>query len=59
LENIPAPLTSVKFEDELEEENNFGAYGGLSLFLTPGLLVNLEGQVNTQSSITGAIEYRF
>jgi hypothetical protein len=54
-----APSTSVKFEDDLEEENNFGAYGGLSLFLTPGLLVNVEGQVFTQSSITGAIEYRF
>jgi hypothetical protein len=56
LENIPAPL---KFEDDLEEENSFGAYGGLSLSLTPGLLVNVEGQVLTQSSITGAIEYRF
>jgi hypothetical protein len=59
LENIPAPLTSRKFEDDLEEENNFGAYGGLSVHLTPGLLINLEGQVVTQSSITGAIEYRF
>lgn len=56
LENIPAPL---KFEDDLEEENSFGAYGGLSLSLTPGLSVNVEGQVITQSSITGAIEYRF
>ena len=59
LENIPAPLTSRKFEDDLEEENNFGAYGGLSVHLTPGLLINVEGQVVTQSSITGAIEYRF
>jgi hypothetical protein len=59
LENILAPLTSVKFEDDLEEENSFGAYGGVSLALTPGLLINVEGQVFTQSSITGAIEYRF
>ena len=59
LQNIPAGLTSVKFEDDLEEENSFGAYGGLSLSLTPGLLINVEGQVFTQSSITGAIEYRF
>ena len=59
LENIPAPLTSRKFEDDLEEENNFGAYGGLSVHLTPGLLINVEGQVVTQSSITGVIEYRF
>ncbi len=59
VQNIPPGLTSVKFEDDLEEENNFGAYGGLSVHLTPGLLVNVEGQVFTQSSITGAIEYRF
>jgi hypothetical protein len=59
LENIPPGLTSVKFEDDLEEENSFGAYGGLSVSLTPGLLVNVEGQVFTQSSITGVIEYRF
>ena len=59
LENLPPGLTSVKYEDDLEEENKFGAYGGLSLALTPGLLVNLEGQVFTESSITGAIEYRF
>ena len=59
LENLPPGLTSRKFEDDLEEENNFGAYGGLSVHLTPGLLINLEGQAITQSSITGAIEYRF
>jgi len=59
LENLPPVLTSRKFEDDLEEENSFGAYGGVSLALTPGLLVNVEGQVVTQSSITGAIEYRF
>lgn len=59
LENLPPGLISVKYEDDLEEENSFGAYGGLSLALTPGLLVNVEGQVFTESSITGAIEYRF
>ena len=59
LENLPPGLTSRKFEDDLEEENNFGAYGGLSVHLTPGLLINVEGQVVTQSSITGVIEYRF
>ena len=59
LENLPPGLTSRKFEDDLEEENNFGAYGGLSVHLTPGLLINVEGQAFTQSSITGAFEYRF
>ena len=59
LENLPLGLTSRKFEDELEEEDSFGAYGGLSVHLTPGLLINVEGQAVTQSSIAGAIEYRF
>ena len=58
LENLSPGLTSVKFEDDLEEGNSFGAYGGLSVSLTPGLLVNVEGQVFTQSSITGVIKYR-
>ena len=59
LENLPPGLTLVKFEDELEEDNNLGAYGGLSFYLTPGLLLNVEGQVITQNSISAAIEYRF
>lgn len=59
LENLPVGLTSVKFQDDLEEENTFGAYGGLSILLSPGLLINVEGQVLTQNSIAGTIEYRF
>ena len=59
LENIPAPYTSVEYKDDLEEENSFGAYGGLSLHLTQGLLINLEGQVLTQNSIAAMVEYRF
>jgi hypothetical protein len=59
LENIPPLLTSVEYEDNLEEENSFGAYGGISLHLTPALLINLEGQILTQSSIAAMIEYRF
>jgi hypothetical protein len=59
LENIPAPFTSVEYKDDLEEENSFGAYGGLSLHLTQGLLINLEGQILTQNSIAAMVEYRF
>jgi len=59
LENLPVGLTSVRFEDDLEEENSLGAYGGLSLHLTPGLLINVEGQILTQNSIAAMIEYRF
>jgi hypothetical protein len=59
LENIPPAFTSVKFEDNLEEENSFGAYGGLSVHLTPELLINVEGEILTQNSISTRIEYRF
>jgi len=59
LENLPVGLTSVKFEDDLEEENSLGAYGGLSLHLTEGLLINVEGQILTQNSIAAMVEYRF
>ena len=58
-ENLPVGLTSVKFEDDLKEDNKFGAYGGLNVYLTPGLILNFEGQVITQNSITAALEYRF
>ena len=56
LENTPP---TVKYEDDLEEENSFGAYGGLSLHLTQGLLINVEGQFLTQNSIAAMVEYRF
>jgi hypothetical protein len=59
LENIPAGLTSVEYKDDLEEENSFGVYGGLSLNLTQGLLINVEGQLITQNSIAAMVEYRF
>jgi hypothetical protein len=59
LENILPPFTSVEYKDDLEEENSFGAYGGLSLHLTEGLLINLEGQILTQNSIAAMVEYRF
>jgi len=59
LENLPVGLNSVKYKDDLEEENCFGAYGGLSLHVTQGLLINVEGQILTQDSIAAMVEYRF
>jgi hypothetical protein len=59
LENIPAPYTSVEYKDDLEQENSFGVYGGASLNLTQGLLINVEGQLLTQNSIAAMVEYRF
>jgi hypothetical protein len=59
LENLPPPLTSVVLKDELEEKNSFGACGGVTVYITPGLLINLEGELITQDSISGTLEYRF
>ena len=46
-------------QDELEEEESLGAYGGVIIHLTPAVLVNIEGQMISQESILGAIEYHF
>ena len=58
-DNIPPIYTSVEYKDDLEEENSFGVYGGASLNLTRGLLINIEGQLLTQNSIAAMVEYRF
>jgi len=58
LENLPTPLISYMFQDELEEES-FGAYGGGVIHLSPPFLLNIEGQVFSQKSIFGALEYHF
>ena len=58
-ENIPPPYTSVKYKDDLEQENSLGVYGGCSLNLTQDLLINIEGQLLTQGSIAAMVEYRF
>jgi hypothetical protein len=58
-DNIPPPYASLEYKDDLEEENSFGVYGGASLNLTRGLLINIEGQLLTQNSIAAMVEYRF
>lgn len=50
---------SQTLQDELEEENRFGAYGGAAIYLTPNLVVNVEGRLFDQDSVFGALEYRF
>ncbi len=58
LEGLPAGETLV-FVDELEQENDIGLYGGISVNLTKALWLNIEGRVIDQESIFGALEYRF
>lgn len=47
------------FQDEIEEENSYGAYGGIAINLTPAFIANLEGEVLTQKSISVVLEYLF
>jgi hypothetical protein len=55
LEDLPPVL----LKDELEEEESFGAFGGIDINLSSKLLLTVEGQVNGQKSIFGTLEYRF
>ena len=58
LENLPPSITSKVFKDELEEKS-FGIFGGFDINLTSAVLVNIEGQVVSQKSILGTLEYHF
>ncbi|UCG93691.1 MAG: hypothetical protein JSW13_04335 [Candidatus Aerophobus sp.] len=58
LENLPPPFILYLLQDELEEES-LGAFGGIEVNLTPALLVNIEGQLISQKSIFGTLEYHF
>lgn len=59
LEGLPSSLTSFVFQDNLKEEESLGVYGGVIARLTPAVFLNIEGQVISQNSIFGALEYHF
>lgn len=59
LENLPLGTTSLVLQDELEQENESGVFGGFTVYLTTALSLNIEGRVIDQESISGALEYRF
>jgi hypothetical protein len=58
LEDLPPSLTSYVLKDDLEEKS-FGIFGGIDINLTSAVLVNIEGQVISQKSILGTLEYHF
>jgi hypothetical protein len=58
LDNIPSSLTLFEYRDCLKKES-LGAYGGVVICLTPAVSVNVEGQVFSQKSIFGTVEYHF
>jgi hypothetical protein len=59
LENLPGPLTRYQYEDELEEEYNYGIYGGFGYQFTPAISLNIEGQAINQDRVSAKIEYHF
>lgn len=59
LEGLTFPVIALTFQDDLEEENSFGVYGGIAIHLNPAVIVNLEGQVLSQESVSLALGYLF
>jgi hypothetical protein len=59
LDNLPAGLVSAMYLDELEEEDAFGVFGGLSYYLTPSILLNIEGQYGNHNGGSVSVEYYF
>lgn len=47
------------YSDELENLDDFGAYGGFTFYFTPDLLLNIEARGFDQTAFSGALEYRF
>jgi cell division protein FtsN len=59
LNNLPAGATSYIIKDELEEEYNYGIYGGGTFHFTPAVQMNLEGQLINQEAISISILFLF
>ena len=59
LTGLDPSFTSFIYEDELENENSFGGFAGVEIYLTPSLLAKIEGQVVSQESLFVAVEYHF
>jgi hypothetical protein len=52
-------LPAQVFEDELEQENDFGIYGGFTALLSKSVVVNIEGRALAEEAILAVIEFRF
>jgi hypothetical protein len=50
---------STVFQDELEQENDFGVYGGFTILLSKFVVLNIEGQALAQEAVLAALEFRF
>jgi len=59
LTGLNPPGTSLIYEDELENENSFGGFAGVEIYLTPSALIKVEGQAISKESIFIGLEYHF
>lgn len=59
LNNFPPSTISFLYQDKLEEEDSFGAFGGVVFHLTPNMPLNLEGHIGNQKSVFGSLQYQF
>ena len=51
--------SSLVYEDEVENENSFGGYAGVEIYLTPSAVIKIVGQVIKKENIFIAFEYHF
>jgi len=51
--------SSLVYEDELENENSFGGYAGVNIYLTPSAVIKIAGQVIKKENVFIAFEYHF
>jgi hypothetical protein len=49
----------IVFQDELEQENDIGVYGGFTILLSKSVALNIEGQALAQEAVLAALEFRF
>jgi hypothetical protein len=49
----------IVFEDELEQENDFGIYGGWTMHLSRSVILNIEGRALDQEAILVGLEFKF
>ena len=59
VESLPPTLTYRLFRDEVEGEEDIGAYAGIGFSLTPSLLLTIEGHLLTQEGLSLSLEQHF
>jgi hypothetical protein len=56
--DLPPPASNV-FQDELEQENDFGVYGGFTILISRSVFFNIEGRALAQEAVLASLEFRF